>query len=215
MGDSVFGANPHRNCRNRLLWMAMNENLPPLEIEEIMRELLPEEEYHRQQATRLFDFVWSLLEQEERTIDETDAMINAAHAARFHWSQIGTPLHVAYSEWQISRVYAVLCRPEPAIYHAERCLAVCQTAEAGHFALAYAYEALARAHATAGFHPEAAQMIELSQRAGSGMESQSDKELLARDLMTIPGVELEPEEEEVSLNEVYSEEEIVYRPEPV
>jgi tetratricopeptide (TPR) repeat protein len=61
-----------------------------------------------------------------------------------------TPAHLARGEWLISRVYAVLQRPEPALYHARRVLDLCQDNGIGDFDLAFAYEALARAHATAG-----------------------------------------------------------------
>ena len=50
-------------------------------------------------------------------------MIHAAHAARYHWSKVGTKANLARGEWQVSRVYTVLERPEPALYHAHRCLA--------------------------------------------------------------------------------------------
>ena len=42
-------------------------------------------------------------------------MLHAAHASRFHWGEVGEPVNFARGEWQISRVYAVLGRPEPAI----------------------------------------------------------------------------------------------------
>ena len=54
------------------------------------------------------------------------------------------------SEWQCSRVYAVLGRPEPALHHARRCLELCEQHGIGDWVLGFAYEALARAHAVAG-----------------------------------------------------------------
>src|SRR5437773_7978501 len=54
---------------------------------------------------------------------------------------------LAIGEWQISRVYAALGRPEPSLYHAERCLEICEAHKVGDFPFAYAYEALARAFA--------------------------------------------------------------------
>ena len=49
-------------------------------------------------------------------------MIHAAHASRYHWSKVGTNANLARGEWQVSRVYTVLDRAEPALYHAHRCL---------------------------------------------------------------------------------------------
>ncbi|WMM24769.1 hypothetical protein RBU61_17870 [Tissierella sp. MB52-C2] len=35
-------------------------------------------------------------------------MIHTAHASRFHWDEVGTPIEFARSEWQTSRVYSLL-----------------------------------------------------------------------------------------------------------
>jgi tetratricopeptide (TPR) repeat protein len=103
-------------------------------------------------AAQLFNETWRLLGQEQRTRADDDRMVHTAHASRYHWGQVpaATPAHLARGEWLISRVYAVLQRPEPALYHARRVLDLCQDNGIGDFDLAFAYEALARAHASAG-----------------------------------------------------------------
>ncbi len=40
-------------------------------------------------------------------------------------------------EWLISHVYAVLNRPEVALYHAQRCLDLCQESNVKDFDIAY------------------------------------------------------------------------------
>lgn len=40
---------------------------------------------HTQSAKELFNLVWELLEKTTRTQEETDQMIHAAHASRYHW----------------------------------------------------------------------------------------------------------------------------------
>ena len=67
-------------------------------------------------------------------------------------------------EWQVSRVYAVLNRPEPALWHARRCLDLCQQHGIGDFDLAFGYEAMGRAHAIAGQHEAAASYLQLARR---------------------------------------------------
>src|SRR5690606_16440823 len=104
---------------------------------------------HRRLAAELFNRVWSLLEQPDRDQAADDTMLHAAHASRFHWGEVGTPVNLARGEWQISRVYAVLGRAEPALHHARRCLEICEAHGIGDFDLAFAYEALARASAVA------------------------------------------------------------------
>ena len=71
-------------------------------------------------AAQLFNETWRLLEQEHRTIEDDDRMIHAAHASRCHWGQVPgvTPSHLARGESQVSQVYAMLGRAEPALHHA-------------------------------------------------------------------------------------------------
>ncbi|MCH8150782.1 MAG: hypothetical protein IH830_00230 [Planctomycetes bacterium] len=95
---------------------------------------------HLQCGKALFNFTWTLLEKTDRTEDESEVMVKAAHASALHWLQVGKPVNFARSEWQISRVYAVLNRPEPALHHAQRCLQICEDDEIGDFDLAFAYE---------------------------------------------------------------------------
>ena len=77
---------------------------------------------HRQLAVDLFNSVWRLLERTDRTAAEDDEMLHAAHASRHHWGEVGERVNLARGEWQCSRVYAVLGRAEPAMWHAQRCL---------------------------------------------------------------------------------------------
>jgi len=146
-------------------------------------EMEPAEE--RSLAAGLFNETWTLLERTDRTPADEDRMINAAHASRFHWGNVGEPVNLAIGEWQISRVYAVLGRAEPSLYHANRSLELCRDHGIGDFSLAYAYEALARAHLVAGDRTEAARFTELARRAGETIAEEEDRELLTQDLEAI------------------------------
>jgi hypothetical protein len=144
-----------------------------------------ERELHRKFAVDLFNRTWDLLDKEDRTPEEAETMIHAAHASRYHWGEIGTPLEFERGEWQISRVYAVLNRPQAALYHAQRCLDLCQANEIGDFDLAFAYEALARAYAIAGDAAKSGEYIELAMRAAEQIEDAGNREYLEGELMTI------------------------------
>ena len=114
-------------------------------------------------------------------------MLHAAHASRFHWGEVGEPVNFARGEWQVSRVYAVLGRSEPALFHARRCLEICRAHQIGDFDLAFAYEALARASAVAGRPDDAARYAELARQAGEQIAEQDDREIFFADLATVPG----------------------------
>jgi tetratricopeptide (TPR) repeat protein len=138
-------------------------------------------------AKALFNTTWQLLDKENRTREDDDALVHMAHASAHHWRQVGTPENFARSEWQCSRVYAVLNRPEPSLHHAQRCLDICQEHGLRDFDLAFAYEALARGHAVAGDHARAREYTEQALAASEDISEADDRELLLSDLETIPG----------------------------
>ena len=146
------------------------------------------QEQERKLATDLFNHVWTLLEKPERTPELDDEMINATHAQRHHWARAGTAANVARGEWQVSRVYCELGRPEPALYHAGRCLAYCESApdELEDWDLPFAYEALARAHALAGNQAESERYAGLARELGGRIADDEDREVLERDLASLP-----------------------------
>jgi len=143
------------------------------------------EDEHRKFAVDLFNLTWSLLDKKDKTKEENDKMIHAAHASRFHWGEIGTPVHFERGEWQISRVYSVLKRSEPALYHAERCLEICKENNIGNFDVAFAYEAVARAYAVAGQKTECRKHMELAEKAGEQIKEKGDRDYFFSELKTI------------------------------
>lgn len=141
---------------------------------------------HKLMAAQLFNLTWDLLDKPQRTAAEDDRMVHAAHASRFHWGEIGQPVHRVRGEWQVSRVYAVLNRPAAARYHAQRCLDLCEAHGIGGFDLGFAYEALARAHAVAGNTAEAVGYVKRGRELAATIAAQGDREYLESQLGTIP-----------------------------
>jgi tetratricopeptide (TPR) repeat protein len=146
-------------------------------------------ETERKLAVSLFNNVWTLLEKPDRTPAEDDQMLHMAHASRYHWGQVGRPENLARGEWQCSRVYAVLHRPEPSLHHAQRVLDICEANGIADFDRAFAYEALARAHAEAHDKEAAREMTKKALEAAEKIAEKEDKDLLLADLETIPNQE--------------------------
>lgn len=142
---------------------------------------------HRRLGGALFNEVWELMEKEDRTRDDDDRMLHAAHVSRYHWGQVGTPAHLARGEWQCSRVYAVLRRPEPCLHHARRVLDLCTENDIGDWDLAFAHEALARGHAIAG--DDASARLEAERALAIDIADDEDRSLVLADLETVPGLE--------------------------
>lgn len=141
---------------------------------------------HRQVGIALFNHTWTLLELDSRTREQVDEMIHSAHASAYHWMQVGTAANRARSEWQCSRVYAVVGRAEPAIWHARRCLEICEREGIGDWDLGFAYESLARAHAVAGDAAESRRWLEQARSAAAEIAEDGNRKLLLADLETIP-----------------------------
>jgi DNA-binding transcriptional MerR regulator len=140
----------------------------------------------RRTAVDLFNGVWRLLEKEDRSVEDDDRMLHMAHASRYHWGQIGAPVNLSRGEWQCSRVYSVLGRAEPALYHARRGLEICRAHSIGDWDLAYAYESLARAHAVARDKDQARTWTEQALAAAEDIAADEDRELVLTDLEAIP-----------------------------
>jgi hypothetical protein len=144
-------------------------------------------EQRRRLAVDLFNRAWELMGLPERTPEQDDELIHAAHASRHHWAEIGTTPNLARGEWQISRVYATLGRAEPALYHAHRCLAYCEASPDAleDWDLPYAYEALARAHHLAGNEDDANRFAEQARELSARVADHEDREHLEEDLATL------------------------------
>jgi DNA-binding transcriptional MerR regulator len=140
----------------------------------------------RKLAADLFNHTWTLLELEHRTPEQDDEMLHAAHASRYHWGEVGEGVNLGRGEWQCARVYAVLGRAEPALWHARRCLAINEANGIADFDIAAAYEAMARAHATAGDLVEAAAWKARASSALDGITDPDDREIIEGDLATLP-----------------------------
>jgi hypothetical protein len=149
-------------------------------------ELTPEQ--RRGLAVSLFNHVWTLMRMPERTPEQDDEMIHAAHASRHHWAAVGTGANLARGEWQISRVYVTLGRAEPALYHAGRCLAYCEATpgDLEDWDLPFAYEALARAHLVAGNRDESQRFAAQARELAQQVADEEDREHLMNDLADLP-----------------------------
>lgn len=138
---------------------------------------------HRKLATACFNAVWDLLEKPDLTMEETDRMLDLAHASRWHWSQTKdcTPRNLAVGAWQLSRVYAVAGYRDEALHHGHVSLRICHQNDLAPFYEAYAYEALARASDPEDREPFLAAAKDLISR----MDDEQGRQAILDDLATI------------------------------
>jgi len=143
---------------------------------------------HRRVAVQLFNHVWTLLETEERSQEQEDEMLHAAHASRWHWSRTGVPdlrQRLAVGEWQCARVYAVLGRGEPALHHARRCMELAAGEGIEQWMVAASYEGMARASRVAGDDAAFEEWRSRATEATAAISEEEEREVIENDLATL------------------------------
>ncbi len=143
-------------------------------------------EEERALAAQLFNRVWTMLENPNRSVEDDDRMVHMTHASRYHWGEVGMAEQLAVGEWQCSRVYAVLGRGEPSLHHARRAMAIAEGPGLPDWLAASAMEAMARASAVAGDEVEARRWASAAKAAADAIEDAEDREVVMGDLATLP-----------------------------
>lgn len=165
--------------------------LPPPEREHPSPPLPPEIDpgTRRALAVGLYNRCWELLGLDGRTPAQNAELLHAAHASRYHWGEIAdTPARLWRGEWMCSRVYAVLDRAEPALWHARRALALVEVddAAAEEWDRPAIYEAMARASFVAGDAAGGTTWKARAAELAAGLADADDREVIERDLATLP-----------------------------
>ncbi|MCA9300538.1 MAG: hypothetical protein KDA28_15815 [Phycisphaerales bacterium] len=145
---------------------------------------------HRRLAVDCFNHTWTFLDMERRTVEQDDTMLHMAHASRFHWGLVGDERHRERGEWLCSRVYAALGRAEAALHHARRVLEICEAHGIGDWDLAFAHEALARAHGVGGDREACLHHLNRATELGGAISDPDDAQHLRTQLASIevPGI---------------------------
>lgn len=141
-----------------------------------------ERDWHLNFAKGLFNIAWNLLDKENRSKEDDSEMIRTAHASRYHWGQVGTPLEFARGDWQIAKVYAELGFGVMAYKYAKTCLELCEKHDLGSFDLAFAYQALAHASAVSGDIDKGRGYVTIGQSVAVEIDDEENREYALREL---------------------------------
>ena len=112
-------------------------------------------------------------------------MISESQASLFHWRFAGGNLEIARGHWIISRVYSILSMPESAIYHGNRCLALCMENNLGDFDSGFACEALARSYFLKNDQEEYREYLEMANGYAAKIKDPDDRKWLQINLRSI------------------------------
>ena len=139
---------------------------------------------HKYFSTNCFNRAWDLIDLPERSADQESELLALAFASHWHWTQREdySPAKASISNWQISRVFALIGDGPMAVRFGERALNVLKDPNESPFLTAYAYEAQARGLAVSGNHDTARLMLEQGSSYAAQIESDENRSLVAADL---------------------------------
>lgn len=144
------------------------------------------QESHKYFSTLCFNQAWEFIDRAgERSTEDNLAMLHAAIASLWHWSQRAdvSARELAVGHWQVSRVYCLLRQPHNARTYGLQSLKYARGLTP--FYKGYAYETLARAEMIVNnrviMHTHLEQAYEMLAR----IEDDEERELLAKDLASI------------------------------
>lgn len=129
-------------------------------------------------AVALFNEAWSYIDRDDRTPDDDRSMLAATLGSLACWRKVGTQENFSISDWQASRVYALLGDAPLARHYGESALEHAKAGQAGPFYTGFAYEALARAAAVEGNHSVARTHIAAATALAGKIRSEDDRALL-------------------------------------
>ena len=142
---------------------------------------------HKYYAANCFNRAWDLIDKTDRTFAEDEDMIRLSLASHYHWTQREdyTNTNASIAHWQTSHIYALLGQADNARCYGQLCLEVSQAEDIPPFFLGYAFEALARAEATAGNQKKSQVYIEQARSVAEKIQKAEDKEQLLKELDSI------------------------------
>lgn len=134
---------------------------------------------HRWFAVEANNRSWSLVEGTSRSAADTDEMIDAAHAAAWHWRRVGSTLNELRAQTLLTTAYGIAARADAAATHAEKMLKLSESAgsEQTEFDRACAHGAASLAFRIALRPKEAAEEYSLALQAAKQLTGREDKEV--------------------------------------
>ena len=141
--------------------------------------------WHRYFAMDCNNGAWQLTEK-DRTPAEDMQMLDAAHAASFHWSQIGTELHRMRAKMLLARVHTLVGNGVVAVALATEVRAYLSAHDAPAWEMALAHAIYAHAVHQAGDTEGHRAAYEDALRALSAVTSEEDRTLVRQTLERVP-----------------------------
>jgi len=144
--------------------------------------------WHRQVAVDTFNQAWELLELPVRSPERDRALLGLAFASRYHWGVVGGDEEQMIGDWMIAHVTSILGFGSLAERYASSALDTCRANGWDDWRLASMLEGMARASAAIGDEHGLDRYAAEARRVLETVEDKEDRELIASQLASIPGI---------------------------
>lgn len=144
------------------------------------------DQWQRWFAVECNNRAWELVEKAERTPAEEREMLDAAHAAAFHWAQVGEPINDARADTLLAHVYALQGDEGRASLYALRCMAFCEHHDCEAWDLAFAHLEMALAAAVSGNEALHTKHYAMAQELGNRLPDEADRKVFSKQFARIP-----------------------------
>ncbi|MCB0254764.1 MAG: hypothetical protein KDI55_13665 [Anaerolineae bacterium] len=143
-------------------------------------------QWHRRFAASCNNRAWALSWQETRSDQDNREMLDAAHAASYHWDKVGTALNHARADVTLAHVHALLGHGELALAYARACLAFFEAGNGEDWDLAFAHMEMALAAVVLGDRDLYDRHYALATQLGQAVADIEDREVFLEELARVP-----------------------------
>lgn len=142
--------------------------------------------WHRWFAVEANNRAWRLAEAQARSASEDADMLSAAHAAHFHWSQVGTPVNIARAQMLLGHVHALLGDADRALAYARTSFDFVASHSSPAWEVAFAHAVLANAGAAARDRELHREHYAAAKSLGEALEDEEERQIFAATFRGIP-----------------------------
>jgi hypothetical protein len=142
--------------------------------------------WHRWFAVEANNRAWRLADSTARGESGDAEMLDAAHAASFHWAKVGTALHKARSQMLLGHVQGLLGQGGPAMKNARAAFDYVLGHAGEPWELAFAHAVLANAGAAAGDKSTHARHYGVAKNLGAALADAEEREIFGAMFRTVP-----------------------------
>jgi len=142
--------------------------------------------WQKRLASQANNRAWALAEQMQRTPDEDEEMLQAAHAASYFWNRVGTPRNHAHAWQLLAHAYALQGIVGPAQHYGDKSFAFFTQNASEPWEMAFVYVIAANVSACAGNKEHHSAQYAKAQALIAALSDPEDVRILNVTLRVVP-----------------------------